>query len=137
MILGIGTDIIDARRIAAAMQRHDGRFEQRIFTEEERAAASKAADKVLFYAKRFAVKEAVYKALSPSGVEGRGWLEAETLNDKTGAPRLGLSGRCKTALETMTPDGYKASLFVSISDEPPYAVAFVVINAVPTEWTRF
>jgi holo-[acyl-carrier protein] synthase len=81
------------------------------------------------------VKEAVYKALNASGVSGRGWLEAETLKGPNGAPVLTFSGRCKTALEAMTPDGYKASPFVSLSDEPPYALAFVIINAIPLEWT--
>jgi holo-[acyl-carrier protein] synthase len=135
MILGVGTDIVDCRRISAALARHGGRFERRIFTPLERAAAKSSADPALFFAKRFAVKEAVYKALNASGVLGRGWLEAETLREAGGAPLLTLSGRCKTALEAMTPGGYKASPFVSLSDEPPYALAFVIINAIPLKWT--
>jgi holo-[acyl-carrier protein] synthase len=134
VILGVGTDIVDARRIASVIKRHSGRFESRIFTPNECAAAQKSSDPALFFAKRFAVKEAVYKALSVSGVAGRGWREAETLNDSSGAPSVKLSGRCKTALETMTPVGYNAALYVSLSDESPYALAFVVINAVPMDW---
>ena len=62
---------------------------------------------------------------------GLGWQQAETLSHKNGAPVMYLSENCKTALEAMTPDGYKAEIFVSLSDEPPYALAFVVVNAVP------
>ena len=124
MILGIGTDIVDARRIQAAMDRHPDKFVKRIFSDAS------------YFAKRFAVKEAVYKALSVSGVTGCGWREAETLSALNGAPVVNLTGRCKTALETMTPDGYKASLSVSLSDESPYALAFIVISAVPAEWIK-
>ena len=104
MILGIGTDIIDGRRIEAILNRHKDKFAKRIFTKAELMAANKTANKVCFLAKRFAVKEAVYKALSSSGVAGCGWREAETLNGLNGAPFVNLTGRCKTALETITPD---------------------------------
>ena len=134
MILGIGTDIVYARRIQAAIDRHPDKFTKRIFSDAEIIAASKSSNPANYFAKRFAVKEAVYKALSSSGVSGCGWREAETLSAINGAPMVNLTGRCKTALETMTPDGYKASLLVSLSDEPPYALAFVVISAVPAEW---
>ena len=134
MILGTGTDIVDARRIAAVLDRHQDRFVTRIFTGSEQAAAAQSGDQVAFYSKRFAVKEAVYKALSGTGARPLGWRDAETINSANGAPLVRLYGRCKTALETMTPPGYKASLFVSISDEPPYALAFVVVDAVPAEW---
>ena len=134
MILGIGTDIVDARRIEKILTRYPDRFASRIFTPLERAAAEKSSGKAAYLAKRFAVKEAVYKALSGADIVGCSWLEAETLNNHRGAPYVRLTGRCKTALETMLPDGYKASLSVSLSDEPPYALAFVVINAVPADW---
>ena len=87
-------------------------------------------------AKRFAAKEAVYKALSSSGIAGCGWREAETLNGLNGAPFVNLTGRCKTALETITPDGYKAKVSVSLSDDRPYALAFVVISAIPADWIK-
>ena len=134
MILGTGADIVDARRIAAVLDRHQDRFVKRIFTETEQAAAVQSGNQVMFYAKRFAVKEAVYKALSGACVGPLGWRDAETISSRNGAPLVRLFGRCKTALETMTPDGYKASLFVSISDEPPHALAFVVVDVVPIEW---
>ena len=136
MILGIGTDIVDARRIQAAMDRHPDKFAKRIFSDAEIIAAKESSNPATYFAKRFAVKEAVYKALSVSGVTGCGWLEAETLSAPNGAPMVNLTGRCKTALETMTPDGYKAGLSVSLSDESPYALAFIVINAVPAEWIK-
>ena len=136
MILGIGTDIVDARRIQAAMDRHPDKFVKRIFSEAELTAANDSSDQASYFAKRFAVKEAVYKALSVSGVSGCGWREAETLSAPNGAPIVNLTGRCKTALETMTPDGYKAVLSVSLSDEPPYALAFIVISAVSVEWIK-
>ena len=134
MILGIGTDITDGRRIEAVLNRHQDKFTTRIFTNAELIAADKTANKVCFLAKRFAAKEAVYKALSPSGIAGCGWREAETLNGLNGAPYVNLTGRCKTALETITPDGYKAKVSVSLSDDRPYALAFVVISAVPDDW---
>jgi holo-[acyl-carrier protein] synthase len=131
LILGIGTDICDAGRIARAIARHPERFVARIFTKAEIDLASNQADVSLFYAKRFAAKEAVYKALSSAGVAGLGWRDAEILNEPNGAPRLGLTGACKTALEALTPEGYKASTNLSLSDEPPYAVAFVIMSASP------
>ena len=134
MILGIGTDIVDARRIQAVIDRHPDKFTKRIFSDAEIIAASKSSNPANYFAKRFAVKEAVYKVLNISGVSGCGWREAETLSAPNGAPMVNLTGRCKTALETMTPDGYKAGLSVSLSDEPPYALAFIVISAVPAEW---
>ena len=131
MIVGIGTDICDARRIEKSINNFDERFVERIFTKAEIDAASARSTRSLYFAKRFAAKEAIYKALNASGVEGRGWRDAEILNDEGGAPTVRLSGRCKTALEALTPDGYKAKLDLSISDEPPYVVAFVVLSISP------
>ncbi|MDA0357710.1 MAG: holo-ACP synthase [Proteobacteria bacterium] len=133
MILGIGTDLVDSRRIQAAMNRYPDKFVKRVFTDAEINAAEKTGNPAGYLAKRFAVKEAVYKALSASGLSGCGWREAEILSASSGAPTVNLTGRCKTALETMTPDGYNANLAVSLSDEPPYALAFIVISAVPAE----
>ncbi|MEC8643354.1 MAG: holo-ACP synthase [Pseudomonadota bacterium] len=127
MILGIGTDIVDARRIGRSIDRFGDRFIGRVFTDAERAAADARADPALYYAKRFAAKEAVYKALSGAGVDGLGWRDAEISNLAGGAPDLLLTGRCKTALERLTPDGYNAAVSLSLSDEPPYAVAVGVI----------
>ncbi len=136
MILSIGADIVDARRIQAAMDRHPDKFAKRIFSDAEITASKESSNQANYFAKRFAVKEAVYKALSISGIKGCGWREAETLSAPNGAPMINLTGRCKTALETMTPDGYNADLLVSLSDEAPYALAFIVISAVPAEWIK-
>ena len=131
MILGMGTDIVDARRIGRAIEKFPTKFINRIFTEAEQHAAAALPQTQAYFAKRFAAKEAVYKALSGAGVRGLGWLQAETLSRQNGAPLLRLTGQCKTALEAMTPDGYKAHISISLSDEPPYALAFVIIYAAP------
>ena len=129
MILGVGTDIVDSRRIGKSIERFSEKFTGRIFTKAERAAAAAAGQPQVYLAKRFAAKEAVYKALSGAGVSGLGWQQAETLSLPNGAPVMVLTGQCKTALEALTPDGYKAQISISLSDEPPYALAFVIINA--------
>ena len=131
MILGDGTDIVDVRRIGKSIDQFADKFTDRIFTTAERSAASATSQPQAYFAKRFAAKEAVYKALSGAGVSGLGWQQAETLSLPNGAPVMLLTGQCKTALEALTPDGYKAQISISLSDEPPYALAFVIINAVP------
>ena len=131
MILGVGTDIVDARRISKSIERFSDKFTGRIFTKAERAAAAAANQPQAYFAKRFAAKEAVFKALSGAGVSGLGWQQAEILSLPDGAPVMALTGQCKSALEALTPDGYKAQISISLSDEPPYALAFVIINAAP------
>ena len=131
MILGVGTDIVDARRIGKSIERFSDKFTGRMFTKAERAAAAASGQPQAYFAKRFAAKEAVYKALSGTGVSGLGWQQAETLSLPNGAPVMTLTGQCKMALEALTPDGYKAQISISLSDEPPFALAFVIINAVP------
>ena len=129
MILGIGNDLIDIRRIEKTLERFGDRFVQRIFTSDERARSERRRLRAASYAKRFAAKEAVYKALTGAGVAGMGWKDAEITNTDRGAPRVSLSGRCKTALERLTPEGYNPAINLSLSDEPPFAMAFVVISA--------
>lgn len=129
MILGVGTDLVDIRRVASSLARFGFRFESRIFTENEIRNAQGKNEPSAFYAKRFAAKEALYKALNSSNMSGFGWREAEILNEPGGAPCLHLSGTCKTALEDLTPEGYKASVHISLTDETPYAQAFVIISA--------
>ena len=136
MILGIGTDIVDSRRIEAALARHPNRFAKRIYSTAELSAAEKLTSPANYLAKRFAVKEALYKALSSSGVKGCSWIEVETLTMQNGAPYVNLIGRCKTALEAITPDGYNANLSVSLSDEIHYAIAFIIISAVKADWMK-
>ena len=131
MILGVGTDIVDERRIGKSLDQFADKFIDRIFTTAERAAAAATSQPRAYFAKRFAAKEAVYKALSGAGMSGLGWQQAETLSLPNGAPVMALTGQCKTALEALTPDGYKAQISISLSDEPPYALAFIIIDAVP------
>ena len=131
MILGVGTDIVDVRRIGKSIDQFADKFIERIFTTAERSAATATNQPQAYFAKRFAAKEAVYKALSGAGMSGLRWQQAETLSLPNGAPVMSLTGQCKTALEALTPDGYKAQISISLSDEPPYALAFVIINAVP------
>ena len=129
MIVGIGTDIIDIRRIERSIDRFGDRFINRVFSQVERAKAESRMRFADTLAKRFAAKEAVYKALSKSGVTGLGWREAEVINDRSGAPHIRLTGQCKTALESLTPEGYNPVVDISLRDEPPYAIAYVVISA--------
>ena len=133
MILGVGSDIVDSRRIGKTIERFSDKFTGRIFTKAERAAAAATSHPQAYFAKRFAAKEAVYKALSNAGVSGLRWQQAETLSLPNGAPVMALTGECKTALEALTPDGYKAQISISLSDEPPYALAFVIISAMQLE----
>ena len=136
MILGVGTDIVDIRRISKSIERFADKFTGRIFTTAERAAAVATGQPQAYFAKRFAAKEAVYKALSAARVTGLGWQQVETLSLPNGAPVTVLTGQCKTALEALTPYGYKPQISTSLSDEPPYALAFIVVNAVPFELDR-
>ena len=129
MILGVGTDIVDERRIQRSIDRFGDRFLNRIFTDSERRTASGRGQRTLYLAKRFAAKEAIYKALTGANVAGMGWRDAEITNSEDGAPQVRLTGRCKTALERLTPEGYNAAVNLSLSDEPPFAMAFVVISA--------
>ena len=119
MILGVGIDIVDVRRIGKSIDQFADKFIDRIFTTAERSAAAAASQPQAYFAKRFAAKEAVYKALSGAGMSGLGWQQAETLSLPNGAPVMSLTGQCKTALEALTPDGYKAQISISLSDEPP------------------
>ena len=133
MIVGIGTDIVTVSRMAENLERMGDRFARRLLTETEYKEYEKKHNGAAYLAKRFAAKEAVYKALSAAPVTGLGWHDAEILNTAGGAPVLTLFGSCKRALEEVTPEGYKASVNLSLSDEPPYAVAFVVISAGPLD----
>lgn len=128
MIVGIGVDMVDSRRIAKSIERFGSRFLSRIFTDAEQAQAAGRADAALYYAKRFAAKEAIYKALAASGIDGLGWRDADIGNTERGAPVVTLTGTCKTALERLTPDGYNPVISISLSDEPPHALAFVVLS---------
>ena len=132
MILGIGSDLVDTRRIEAALGRFGDRFRKRGFADGEIARAETAARPALVYAKRFAAKEAVWKALGDDARDGIRWRELVVENARSGKPRFVLSGRAAARLAELTPPGMVARVDLSLTDEPPYAQAFVVISAAPT-----
>lgn len=134
MIIGVGTDLVDIRRIEAALIRHGGRFEKRCFTdvEQEKAEKRHGADKIAAtYAKRFAAKEACVKALGTGFVDDIIMKDIGVVEDDAGRPCLLLTGGALVQLDKLTPDGMRPSVHLSLTDEPPYAQAFVVIEACP------
>ncbi len=128
MILGIGSDLADIRRIASTLERFGDRFTHRIFTEGERAKAARRADPAPTYARRWAAKEACAKALGV-GIAGLAWTDMEVANDAAGKPGLTLTGGAAARLAAITPPGREARLHLSLTDDPPYALAFVVVEA--------
>jgi holo-[acyl-carrier protein] synthase len=131
MIIGIGNDLCDIRRIETALARYGQRFEERCFTEGERAKAAGRADKAGTLAKRFAAKEACSKALG-TGISGIHWHDMEVVNEETGRPTLKLTGAAMDLLATRVPAGHEPFIHLTLSDEHPLAQAFVVIEARPS-----
>jgi len=131
MILGIGSDLCDIRRIERSLERFGDRFTHRIFTEGERARSDRRAARAPSYARRFAAKEACAKALGTGLSHGVFWRDMEVVNLSTGQPTLRLSGGALERLQGMTPAGHEAVLHVSLTDDPPLAQAFVIIEARP------
>jgi holo-[acyl-carrier protein] synthase len=131
MILGIGSDLVDVRRIARVIERHGDRFLDRIFTATERARAERRAQRIETYAKRFAAKEACAKALGTGLRAGVFWRDMGVVNLKSGRPTMMLTGGALARLDAITPAGHLARIDVSITDEGPMAQAFVIISAVP------
>jgi holo-[acyl-carrier protein] synthase len=131
MILGIGSDIVDVRRIERAIERHGERFLGRIFTVAERAKAEARARRVETYAKRFAAKEACAKALGTGLRAGVFWRDMGVVNLPSGRPTMRLTGGALARLEAITPAGCEARIDLTITDEGPMAQALVVITAIP------
>ena len=129
MILGIGSDLADIRRVARTLERFGERFTGRIFTELERARSERRGDPAASYAKRFAAKEACAKALGTGLRHGVFWRDMGVANLPSGQPTLALTGGALARLAQMTPPGCEAVVHLSLTDEPPYAQAFVVIEA--------
>jgi holo-[acyl-carrier protein] synthase len=129
MILGIGSDITDVRRIAKVIERHGDRFIDRVFTPAERERAERRRNRVETYAKRFAAKEACAKALGTGLRAGVWWRDMGVINLPSGRPTMQLTGGAKRRLEAITPAGYEARIDLTISDEGPMAQAFVIISA--------
>ena len=131
MILGIGTDLANIERIAGVLERYGDRFRNRVFTEVEQAKAERRADVAGTYAKRWAAKEACSKALGTGLRMGVAWREMGVVNLPTGQPTMALTGGAAERLARLIPDGLHPSIHVTITDDHPYAQAFVVIEALP------
>ena len=131
MIIGIGSDLCDARRIAKTIERHGDRFLNRIFTPLERAKAERRANRVETYAKRFAAKEACSKALGTGFRRGVFWRDMGVVNLPSGKPTMVLSGAAALILESLLPAGHRPAIHLTITDDYPLAQAFVIIEALP------
>lgn len=130
MILGIGSDLCDIRRIEKTLDRHGDRFTHRVYTAGERARCDRRAARAEGYARRFAAKEACAKALGTGLSEGVFWKDMEVVNLPSGQPTLRLTGGAARRLSALLPAGHTARVHVSLTDDPPLAQAFVVIEAV-------
>ncbi|ACB25434.1 holo-[acyl-carrier protein] synthase [Methylobacterium sp. PvP062] len=131
MIVGIGSDLCDIRRIARTLERHGARFTHRVFTDGERARCDRRAARAEGYARRFAAKEACAKALGTGLSAGVFWRDMEVVNLPSGQPTLRLAGGAAERLAELLPAGHAARLHVSLTDDPPMAQAFVIIEALP------
>jgi holo-[acyl-carrier protein] synthase len=132
MIIGLGSDLCNIERIEAALTRHGNRFEQRCFTEVERAkAARRPHTRAGTYAKRFAAKEAYSKAVGTGFFQGVYMKDIGVVNAPSGAPTLALTNGAAARLAQMTPPGHEAHIHLTLTDDHPWAQAFVVIEARP------
>jgi holo-[acyl-carrier protein] synthase len=131
MIIGIGSDLCDIRRIEKSLERHGERFTNRIYTDIERARAERKANRAATYAKRFAAKEACAKALGTGLSRGVFWRDMGVVNQRSGQPTMKLTGGAAERLQALIPAGHEAVIHLTITDEHPYAQAFVIIEARP------
>lgn len=132
MIIGLGSDLIDIRRIARTLERFGDRFIERVFTDVERAKADRRKmTRVETYAKRYAAKEAAVKALGTGFSNGVFWRDVGVVNDRFGKPTLALTGGALLRLQAITPPGTRAVIALTMTDEPPLASALVIISALP------
>lgn len=129
MILGIGNDIIDIRRIEKTLETYGERFIERIYTEIEQERSDKKHQRAASYAKRFAAKEACAKALGTGIAKGVKWRDMGVINSIDGAPTMILTGAAEIRLNTMVPTGHKPVIHLTITDDFPMAQAFVIISA--------
>ncbi|MBS3650675.1 holo-ACP synthase [Pseudaminobacter sp. 19-2017] len=133
MIIGIGSDLVDIRRIASSLDRYGERFIKRIYTEIEQVKAERRRERVATYAKRFAAKEAMSKALGTGMSRGVFWRDMGVVNLPGGKPTMHLTGGAAERLKEMLPKGHRAEIHLSITDDHPLAQAFVIIEALPVE----
>ena len=135
MIVGIGSDLTDIRRIQKTLERFGERFAARIFTDIERSRSERKPDRAASYAKRFAAKEACAKALGTGMRRGVFWKDLGVVNAKSGQPTLALTGGAALRLAALTPAGRRAVIHLTLTDDHPYAQAFVIIDAVADDAT--
>jgi holo-[acyl-carrier protein] synthase len=131
MIIGIGSDLIHIERIGRALEKHGARFIKRVFTPAEQAKASSRKNNVATYAKRFAAKEACAKALRSGIKRGVFFRDMGVVNLPSGQPTMVLTGGALRQLKKITPKGSQAVIHLSLTDDKPWAQAFVVIEALP------
>ena len=131
MIIGVGADLCDIRRIQRSLDRFGDRFKQRCFTALEQARSDRKPDPAWSYAKRFAAKEACAKALGTGMRTDVYWRDMGVVNQRSGQPTLVLTGHAAEHLARLTPPGHEPRIHLTLSDEHPYALAFVVIEALP------
>lgn len=129
MILGIGTDVCDITRIEKLLESHEERFKAKTFTADEQAYCESKARPAMSYAKRFAAKEAVAKALATDNSGALSWLDVSVKNDHSGRPTALITGGAGIRLQAITPIGHKAHVHISLSDDYPYATAMAVVEA--------
>lgn len=130
MIIGLGNDMVDVRRIERTLERYGSRFVTRIFTDIEQKKSDRRAARAASYAKRFAAKEACSKALGTGFRRGVFWKDMGVVNEPSGRPTMQLTGGAKAQLERITPAGHLAGIQLTITDDYPYAQAIVIIEAI-------
>ena len=131
MIIGLGNDTIDIRRIERTIERYGERFLDRIFTQVERRKSDRRMARAASYAKRFAAKEACSKALGTGFRRGVFWRDLGVVNEPSGKPTMALTGAAASRLSSLMPTGYEPRIHLTITDDFPYAQAIVVIEAIP------
>jgi holo-[acyl-carrier protein] synthase len=136
VILGVGNDLIDIRRIETTLERYGDRFITRVFTETERKKSEGRRQRAASYAKRFAAKEACAKALGTGLSRGVYWRDMGVVNLPSGRPTLKLTGGAAKVLKDMTPDGFEARIDLTLTDDFPLAAAIVIISGVPEKGDR-
>lgn len=136
MIIGIGADLCNIDRIGETLERFGDRFITRVFTEAERDRSERRVERVASYAKRFAAKEACAKALGTGMRMGTAWREMGVINLRSGRPTMELTGGAAERLKAITPPGTRVVIHLTITDDKPFAQAFVVIEALPDQGSR-
>ena len=131
MMIGMGSDLIDIRRIEKTLERFGERFTNRCYTDLERTKSDKRMNRAASYAKRYAAKEAMSKALGTGFRKGVFWRDMGVVNLPTGKPTMALTGGAAERLKEITPEGMTAQIELTITDEPPLAQAIIIITAIP------